>query len=239
MTGMGGILTVGQAGTTAERRCRVLVADKENLVRQLLVRILDEHGIDADTVGDGRKLAAMAARGCYDLVIMDLMLPGQADRFAALRQIIRVRPDQEILVLSGLADPQSKMVSLSLGADDYVPKPFHEGELVARVRARLRAAARTAPGIFAFGRLRLDIVRQQADAGEGPVPLTSREFQLLFELMRRPGAVVSKEVLITRLWGTPLGTTSNVVDVYVRRLRSRLGADVITTVRGAGYRIAS
>jgi len=90
MTGMGGLLTVGHTSTTAERRCRVLVADEEDLVRQLLVRILDEHGIDADTVGDGRKLAAMAARGCYDLVIMDLMLPGQEEGFAAPRQIMCV-----------------------------------------------------------------------------------------------------------------------------------------------------
>ncbi len=240
MTGMSGVPSVGQAGPTAERRCRVLIADEEILIRQLLVRNMEKHGIDADTAADGGQVAAMVALGCYDLVIMDLMLPGQEDRFATLRQIMRVRPNQEVLVLSCLADPQSKMISLSLGAGDYVPKPFHVGELVARVRARLRAAARTTvPGVFSSGRLRLDIVHQQADAGEGPVPLTSREFQLLFELMRHPGAVISKEDLITHLWGTPLGTTSNVVDVYVRRLRSRLGADVITTVRGAGYRIAS
>lgn len=239
MTGTSGSLSAGQAGTTAERRCRVLVADEEILISQLLVRVLDKHGIDADTAADGRQVAEMAGLGRYDLVIMDLMLPGQDDRFAALRQITRVRPDQEILVLSCLADPRSKMLSLSLGAGDYVPKPFHVGELMARVRARLRAAARTAPGTVASGRLRLDIVHKQADAGAGPVPLTSREFQLLFELMRSPGAVISKDDLIMRLWGTPPGTTSNVVGVYVRRLRSRLGADVITTVRGAGYCIAS
>jgi DNA-binding response OmpR family regulator len=93
------------------------------------------------------------------------------------------------------------------------------------------------PAIIACGRLRLDTVHRHADAGAGLVPLTSREFQLLFELMRRPGTVVSKDELITRLWGTPPDSTSNVVDVYVHRLRSRLGTDAIATVRGEGYRV--
>jgi DNA-binding response OmpR family regulator len=148
-----------------------------------------------------------------------------------------VRPGQPVLVLSSLADPESMIASLSLGADDYVPKPFHDGELLARVQARLRAARRAAPTSLACGPLRLDAVRRQADAGAGPVPLTGREFQLLFELMRRPGTVVSRADLVTLVWRTPPDTTSNVVEVCVRRLRARLGADAITTVRGRGYRV--
>jgi len=128
------------------------------------------------------------------------------------------------------------MASLGLGADDYVPKPFHVGELVARVQARLRAAGRSGAGVITWGKFRLDVVHRQADSGTGPVPLTSREFQLMWELLHPPGVVLSKDDLLDRVWGLSPGTASNVVDVYVGRLRSRLGAEVITTVRGEGYR---
>lgn len=215
-------------------RSRVLVVDDEQRLRQVLVRILRARNIEADTAADGAAAVSMAASGCYDLVILDLLMPGQ-DGFSALREIMRSRPEQAVLVLSCLTDPDSKMTSLGLGADDYVPKPFHIGELVARVEARLRAAARPGAPVLSCGRLTLDVLRQQADAGAGPVALTSREVQLLWELMRRPGTVVSKDELLTRIWGSARASVSNVVDVYVRRLRSRLGPDAITTVRGEGY----
>jgi DNA-binding response OmpR family regulator len=217
-------------------RSHVLVVDDEERIRQVLVRILRARGIEADTAADGSDAIAMTAAGCYDLVILDLLMPGQ-DGFSVLTEIMRRRPDQAVLVLSCLTDPESKMASLGLGADDYVPKPFHVGELVARVQARLRAAARPGAAVLACGPLRLDVLRRRADAGGGPVPLTSREFQLLWELMHEPGAVVSKGDLLARVWDCPPGSSSNVVDVYVRRLRSRLGTDAITTVRGEGYSV--
>lgn len=213
---------------------RVLIVDDEERIRLVLARILRARGIAADAVADGSDAVARTVSGSYDLVILDLLMPGQ-DGFSALREIMRQRPDQAVLVLSCLSDPESKMASLGLGADDYVPKPFHVGELVARVQARLRAAARPGPPLLSCGRLTLDLLHRQADAGAGPVPLTSREFQLLWELMHRPGAVVSKDDLLDHVWGGATDSVSNVVDVYVRRLRSRLGADVITTVRGEGY----
>jgi len=213
---------------------RVLVADDEQRIRQVLTRILRSQGIAADSAADGKEALAMATSGCYDLVILDLLMPG-GDGFTALREIMRRKPHQPVLVLSCLTDPESKMASLGLGADDYVPKPFHVGELVARVQARLRAAARPGPASLTCGRLTLDVLRRQADAGAGPVPLTSREFQLLWELMHEPGTVLSKEDLLARVWGEMPDSVSNVVDAYVRRLRSRLGAEAITTVRGEGY----
>jgi DNA-binding response OmpR family regulator len=212
----------------------VLIVDDEERIRLVLARILRSRGIAADAVADGADAVARTVSGSYDLVILDLLMPGQ-DGFSALREIMRQRPDQAVLVLSCLSDPESKMASLGLGADDYVPKPFHVGELVARVQARLRAAARPGPPVLSCGQLTLDLLHRQADAGAGPVPLTSREFQLLWELMHRPGAVVSKDDLLDNVWGGATDSVSNVVDVYVRRLRSRLGADVITTVRGEGY----
>lgn len=214
----------------------MLIVDDEERLRLVLARILRERGIEADAVAGGAEAVARTVPGSYDLVILDLLMPGQ-DGFSALREIMRRRPDQAVLVLSCLSDPESKMASLGLGADDYVPKPFHVGELVARVQARLRAAARPGPPVLTCGRLVLDVLHRQADSGAGPVPLTSRESQLLWELMHRPGAVVSKDDLLARVWGGATDSVSNVVDVYVRRLRSRLGPDVITTVRGEGYRV--
>jgi two-component system, OmpR family, copper resistance phosphate regulon response regulator CusR len=223
---------------TAEtaRHPRVLVADDEERLRKVLVRILGDHGIDADTAADGHQAVAMAVSDSYDLVILDLLMPGQ-DGFSALKEILRHRPDQAVLVLSCLTDPESKMTGLGLGADDYVPKPFHVGELVARVQARLRTAARRNTTILTCGRLTLDVLRQQADSGAGRVQLTGRECQLLWMLMHRPGTAVSKEELLTSVWGTAQEPASNVVDVYIGRLRARLGTNVITTVRGEGYRV--
>jgi DNA-binding response OmpR family regulator len=216
-------------------RSRVLIVDDEERIRLVLARILRGRGISADAVANGADAVTRTLSGSYDLVILDLLMPGH-DGFSALREIMSRRPDQAVLVLSCLSDPESKMASLGLGADDYVPKPFHVGELVARVQARLRAAARPGPPVLSCGPLKLDLLHRRADAGAGPVPLTSREFQLLWELMHRPGTVVSKDELLARVWGSPADSASNVVDVYVRRLRSRLGPDVITTVRGEGYR---
>jgi DNA-binding response OmpR family regulator len=227
----------GHANPEAQFRHRVLIVDDEQRLRQVLSRILRSHGIAADTAEDGGRAVAMASSGSYDLIVLDLLMPGQ-DGFAALREIMRRRPHQAVLVLSCLSDPESKMKSFGLGADDYVPKPFHVGELVARVQARLRSATRPSVPVLSCGRLTLDVLRREADAGAGPVPLTSREFQLLWELMHEPGAVVSKDDLLARVWGEMPQSISNVVDAYIRRLRARLGPDVITTVRGEGYCVA-
>lgn len=238
---MGVIMIQGAAasnppGVAAVRRHRVLVADDEERLRRVLVRILRSHGIDADAAADGTDTLVMTMSGSYDLIILDLLMPGQ-DGFSVLREIVRRRPDQAVLVLSCLTDPESKMTSLGLGADDYVPKPFHVGELLARVQARLRAAGRPGTGVLTCGRLRLDVLHRQADAGAGPVPLTMRECQLLWELMHQPGTAMSKDDLLARVWSSSPQSASNVVDVYIGRLRSRLGANVITTVRGEGYRV--
>lgn len=219
-----------------QARGRVLVVDDEKRIRGVLVRILGDCGIEADAVADATSAVTMVVAGHYDLVILDLLMPG-TDGFTALRQIMKWRPAQAVLVLSCLSDPESVMIGLGLGADDYVSKPFHVGELVARVQARLRAVARRSPPVLLSGRLRLNVVRQEVDAGRGPVPISARETQLLWELMRSPGAIVSKGDLLARVWGSGSVSMSNVVDVYIRRLRSRLGADAITTVRGEGYRV--
>lgn len=225
-------------GTATTPHRRVLVVDDEERLRTVLVRILRHASIEADAAPDAGTAVAMTDSGSYDLVILDLVMPGE-DGFSALGKIMSRRPDQAVLVLSCLSDPESKMAALGLGSDDYVSKPFHVGELLARVQARLRAASRPGPAVLVYGQLKLDVLHRVADAGAGPVPLTSRECQLLWALMVQPGTVVPKEELLSRVWGSDPDCSSNVIDVYVGRLRSRLGTTLITTVRGEGYRVAA
>jgi DNA-binding response OmpR family regulator len=163
-------------------------------------------------------------------------MPG-LDGGAVLRRIMAHHSDQPVIILSALGDPASKVGSLDLGADDYLTKPFSLDELIARIRVRLRAAARNGAARMTAGRLSLDVIRREADAGAGLVPLAEREFLLLQEFMRHSGRTVSKERLLNAVWGYHFDPGTNVVDVYVRRLRAKLGPNLIQTVRGEGYRL--
>jgi DNA-binding response OmpR family regulator len=171
-------------------------------------------------------------------VVLDLLLPG-LDGVSLLRELMQARPEQRVLVLSAIADVQSKVDCLELGASDYLPKPFSLAELVARVRARIRQPA-SGPGDRYLGvdGVTLDLVRRSVDTGAGPVTLPEREFHLLRHLMTLGGEVCGRQRLLEEVWGFGFDPGSNVVDVCVGRLRGRLGADVIETVRGVGYRFA-
>ncbi|HEY1332474.1 MAG TPA: response regulator transcription factor [Actinomycetota bacterium] len=218
------------AGTGAER---VLVIDDERRILNFVSRGLRAEGYEVDVADDGQAGLAAALARPYDLVILDLLMPGMDGR-EVIRRLMERRPRQTVIVLSCLTDTESKVDSLELGADDYLAKPFSFDELLARVRARLRGARRP-PAQMNVGALTLDPVRRVADAGSGPVPLAEREFLLLQELMRSPGQILSKERLLSAVWGYHFDPASNVVDVYVGRLRAKLGTQTIATHRGKGY----
>ena len=157
-----------------------------------------------------------------------------------LTELIRARPEQPVLVLSCLDDVPTKVSCLDLGAQDYLTKPFSLDELLARVRVQLRGEPDTmADEVLQAGELVLDLGRLQADSASGPVALTRLEVMVLRELMEHPGQSVRKDQLLATVWGIDFDPGSNVVDVCIRRLRSKLGFDLIETVRGAGYRLAS
>jgi DNA-binding response OmpR family regulator len=173
----------------------------------------------------------------YDLVILDLIMPDMDGRHF-LAQLLRERREQGVLVLSCLADVTTKVDCLELGAQDYLTKPFSLTELLARVRVRLRADAHPPNEVLKVGDLVLDMGRLEANIGNGPVGLTRLEFLLLRELMEQAGLPVGKGQLLASVWGYDFDPGTNVVDVCVRRLRSKLGFDLIKTVRGEGYQLA-
>jgi DNA-binding response OmpR family regulator len=216
-------------------RARILLVDDKQAMLSGLRRALTAEGyaIDsADTGADGLKQALAEA---YDLVILDLLMP-QMDGRAVLRRLLLDRPAQAVLVLSALADVRSKVDCLEFGARDYLTKPFSLAELLARVHTQLRVDGHGA--IIRVGELKLDAGRMEADIGRAPVPLTRLEFLVLRELMEHVGQAVPKDHLLASVWGYDFRPGSNVVDVCVWRLRSKLGNHVIKTVRGEGYELA-
>ena len=214
----------------------ILVIDDEQRILNFVRRGLEAEGMAVDCAREGEVGLHLALTNVYDLVVLDLVMPG-LDGHAVLRRILERKPSQPVLILSALNDTASKVSCLERGAEDYISKPFSLEELLARVRARLRTAARSTQTRLSAGSLSLDLIRRQADAGSGPIRLAEREFLLLGELLRNAGHAVSKERLLSSVWGYHFDPGSNVVDVYVRRLRAKLGSGSIVTVRGVGYRI--
>lgn len=215
---------------------RVLVVDDEPRIVSFIARALTADGFLVDGAPDGVRGFDLARTGRYELVVLDLLLPGM-DGVTVLKRLIEERPQQRVLVLSALSDVKEKVQCLELGASDYLSKPFALAELVARVRARLRqAASGPEERYLRVDDVSLDRLRRVADAGSGPIALTERECALLEQLMRREGDVCSRARLLADVWGFDFDPGSNVVDVCVARLRGKLGAEMIETVRNVGYR---
>jgi DNA-binding response OmpR family regulator len=220
---------------SVDARARILLIDDEPGILNFVSRGLRSEGFTVDLAADGEAGLKAGLGPPYDLIILDLLLPdlGGID---VLRDLIRQHPGQPVIVLSALSDPSSKVTSFESGAEDYLVKPFSFEELLARVRARLRDA-RSMRARLTAGPLTLDLIAHQVQTESGRVLLAEREFLLLRELMSSAGDTISKERLLATVWGYRFDPGSNVVDVYIRRLRAKLGGEVIKTVRGEGYRI--
>jgi DNA-binding response OmpR family regulator len=215
---------------------RVLIVEDEPRIASFLEKGLRAAGYVTTVVANGVDAVEYARGEEVDLVILDLGLPGQ-DGLAALAQI-RARGERiPVIVLTARDQVTDRVAGLDQGADDYLTKPFSFEELLARVRARLRTRGQPAATVLEVGRLRLDLARRTATVAGRRVELTAREFVLAETLARHPGQVLSREQLLDRVWGLAHDPGSNVVDVYVGYLRRKLGADLIQTVRGMGYRL--
>jgi two-component system copper resistance phosphate regulon response regulator CusR len=219
---------------------RILIVEDESRIRAFLARAFAAEGFAVDVVEDGDSGLSRALSGNYDLVILDLLLPGR-DGLDALGLLHRSRADLPVLILSARSDLPTKLRSFELGAVDYVSKPFALDELLARARVQLRRPrAADEAMVIRVGDLALDLARRQASVGDTIADLSDREFRLLLCLMQHVGEVISRERLLSEVWGYDFDPRSNVVDVCVRRLRRRLGPNApIETVRNAGYRAAA
>ena len=215
----------------------MLVVEDEVRIGTFLARALTAEGFRVDVVGDGERGLANALRGDYELVILDLLLPGR-DGLDVLDQLHRRRPTVPILILSARSDLATKLRCFELGAADYLAKPFSLDELLARARVQLRVRHPSAGATtLRVGELELDVRGRQARIGATIVTLPDREFRLLHFLMLNAGQVISRQRLLSEVWGFDFDPRSNLVDVCVRRLRRQLGDGApIETVRNAGYR---
>ena len=214
---------------------RILIVEDEPRIVSFLEKGLRANGFTTTAVSDGPRAAAMAQGDDFDLVILDLGLPG-IDGMQVLSRIRRRSPFLPVIVLTARDGVESTVEGFARGADDYVTKPFRFEELLARVRARLRVVEPEST-VLRAGDIALDLRTRRARVGERLVELSAREFALVETFLRHADQVLSREQLLDRVWGYDFDPGSNVVDVYVRYLRKKLGADVIETVRGMGYRL--
>ncbi|QGG94480.1 response regulator transcription factor [Actinomarinicola tropica] len=216
---------------------RILIAEDEERIVSFLEKGLRAAGYTTMAVGDGVDAVALARDESFDLLVLDLGLPG-IDGQDVLRRIRARGERMPVIILTARTGVEDTVAGLEGGADDYVPKPFRFEELLARIRVRLRDTGTDEVTVLRAGDVVLDVRTRRAQVGERNVELTAREFALLETLMRHAGQVMSREQLLSHVWGYDFDPGSNVVDVYVRYLRKKLGADTIETVRGMGYRLA-
>jgi two-component system copper resistance phosphate regulon response regulator CusR len=187
---------------------------------------------------DGPEAIEVARVHRPEIVLLDIGLPGM-DGFEVLRALRADRVTIPVVILTARDSVQDTVAALEGGADDYMPKPFRFEELLARVRLRLSGGRQTETTVLTCGDLSLDLRTRRAQAGSRTVDLSAREFALAETFLRHPGQVLAREQLLSHVWGYDFDPGSNVVDVYVRYLRRKLGADRIETVRGMGYRLVA
>ncbi|MDP2713118.1 MAG: response regulator transcription factor [Solirubrobacteraceae bacterium] len=213
---------------------RILIAEDEPRLAAFLEKGLRSNGFVTTTVGDGAKAAMLADDEDFDLLVLDLGLPVK-DGLSVLRELRAGGQRMPVIILSARDDVRDKVSGLEFGADDYVTKPFRFEELLARVRVRLRSEGIAEPTVLRSGDLTLDLRTRRASVGTSSIELSAREFTMLEVFMRHSDQVLSREQLLSHVWGYDYDPGSNVVDVYVGYLRKKLGRQRIETVRGMGY----
>lgn len=215
---------------------RILIAEDEPRIAEFLEKGLRAAGYTTVTVDDGELAASLGRDDDFDLVILDLGLPS-LDGIEVLARIRRRGDRLPVIVLTARTEVHDTVAGLDAGADDYVTKPFRFEELLARVRVRLRSEVTEEQTVLRVGAVSLDVRTRRASVGDRTVELTAREYSLLETFLRHPDQVLSREQLLSIVWGYDFDPGSNVVEVYVGYLRKKLGSEVVETVRNMGYRL--
>ena len=218
---------------------RILIVEDEEAIARFVELELRHEGYEVGKAADGRTGLELVLGGQYDLVLLDIMLP----ELSGMEVIRRIRRESQIpvIMLTARDTVMDKVAGLDMGADDYITKPFAIEELLARIRTALRKRPREEKpeGLLVCGPLVMDVARHQVACKGRPVDLTSREFDVLKLLLENQQIVLSRDTFLARVWGYDYMGETNVVDVYIRYLRSKIddafGADLIQTVRGVGY----
>ena len=215
---------------------RILIAEDEDRIASFVEKGLRAQGYTTTVVTDGDEALQMGRSGLFDLVLLDIGLPGR-DGFAVPRAMREAGDRTPVIILTARDGVDDTVAGLEHGADDYMTKPFRFAELLARVRARLREGGTSEPTTLRSGDAELDLRTRRIRVDGRNEDLTTREFALAELLFRHAGQVLSREQILSAVWGFDHDPGSNVVDVYVGYLRKKLGAGAIETVRGVGYRL--
>ncbi len=215
---------------------RILIAEDEQRIASFVEKGLAAAGFTTVTVRTGTDALDFALTTDFDLLLLDIGLPG-IDGYEVLRRLRAQQSVLPVIVLTARDSSEDTLASLQGGANDYMSKPFRFDELLARIQLRITDAAPVTQPELAVGGLRLDLRTRRAVVDDRQVDLSAREFALAAEFLRNPDQVLSREQLLSRVWGYDFDPGSNIVDVYVGYLRSKFGAGRIETVRGMGYRL--
>jgi two-component system OmpR family response regulator len=219
---------------------RVLIVEDEPHMAELIGRGLAKEGMAVDIASTGEQAVAMATAADYDSIVLDVLLPG-IDGFETCRRLRSQQVWSPVLMLTALDSVEDRVLGLDTGADDYLVKPFAFAELLARLRAVSRRREPERPSVMEVGDLRLDPASRRVWRAEAEVQLSPKEFAILETFMRRPDEALSRSYIVAHAWDGSYEDSSNIIDVYIRRLRKKLdepfGSQTIETVRGAGYRL--
>lgn len=217
---------------------RVLVVEDEKKTASFIRRALQGEGFTVEVASRGDDGLALATTEVFDTIVLDIMLPGR-DGLSVLRQLRERKKKTPILLLSARGEVNERVDGLNAGADDYLAKPFALSELIARVRALTRRGDENKSMLLRVADLSLDILKREAQRGSARLDLTTREFRLLEYLMRTPGRICGRMAILENVWEYDFDPGTNIVDVYIRRLREKIDdsheTKLLHTVRGAGY----
>jgi two-component system, OmpR family, response regulator len=219
---------------------KVLVVEDEKKIASLVRKGLESEGMVVDVAPDGSTGFALATSRPYDVLVLDIMLPGR-DGLSILKGLRQRGMATPVLLLTARSELNERLEGLNLGADDYLSKPFFIEELIARIHAVVRRAAGTPQSVLQVADLTLNLLTREVTRGGRAIELTAREFTLLEHLMRSPGRVFTRTQICEQVWSYHFDPETNLVDVYVQRLRKKVDAEadlkLIETVRGVGYRM--